>query len=46
MRTLQRSVSGIENVKCRRRVSDAVTDDYVLNSDPVVVIDRDVSLVG
>ena len=46
MRKLYLSVSGIENVKYRQGVGDALADGYVLNGDPVVVIDRDVSLAG
>ena len=46
MRKLHRSVSGIANLKYSQGVGDALVDAYVLNGDPVVVIDRDVSLVG
>ena len=46
MRKLYLSVSGIENVKYRQGVGDALADVYALNDDPVVLIDRDLSLIG
>ena len=46
MRKLYLSVSGIENVKYRQGVGKTLADAFVLNVDLVVLIDRDLSLIG
>ena len=46
MRKLYRFLSGVDNVEFCQRVSDALADGYVLYGNPVMVMDKDVRMVG
>ena len=46
MRKLYRFLSGADNAEFCQRVSDALADGYVLYGNPVMVMDKDVRIVG
>jgi len=46
MRKLYRFLSGVDNAEFSQRVSDALADGYVLYGNPVMVMDKDVRMVG
>ena len=46
MRKLYRFLSGVDNAEFCQRVSDALADGYVLYGNPVMVMDKDVRMVG
>ena len=46
MRKSYRFLSGADNADFCQRVSDALADGYVLYGNPVMVIDKDVRMVG
>ena len=41
-----RFLSGADNADFCQRVSDALADGYVLHGNPVMVMDKDVRMVG
>jgi len=43
---LYRFLSGVDNAEFCQRVSDALADGYVLYGNPVMVMDKDVRMVG
>ena len=46
MRKSYRFLIGADNADFRQRVSDALADGYVLYGNPVMVMDKDVRVVG
>ena len=46
MRKSYRFLSGADNADFCQRVSDALDDGYVLYGNPVMVMDKDVRVVG
>ena len=46
MRKSYRFLSGADNADLCQRVSDALADGYVLYGNPVMVMDKDVRVVG
>ena len=46
MRKSYRLLSGADNADFCQRVSDALADGYVLYGSPVMVMDKDVRVVG
>ena len=46
MRKLYRFISSVDNAESCQRVSDALADGYVLRGNPVMVMDKDVRMVG
>jgi len=46
MRISYRFLSGVDNADFCQRVSDALADGYVLYGNPVMVMDKDVRVVG
>ena len=46
MRKSYRFLSGVDNADFCQRVSDALADGYVLYGSPVMVMDKDVRVVG
>ena len=46
MRKLYRFFSGVDSAEFSQRVSDALADGYVLYGNPVMVMDKDVRMVG
>ena len=46
MRKSYRFLSGADNADFCQRVSDALADGYVLYGSPVMVMDKDVRVVG
>ena len=46
MRKSYRFLSGADNADFCQRVSDALADGYVLYGNPVMVMDKDVRVVG
>ena len=46
MRKSYRFLSGADNADFCQRVSDALADGYVLYGNPVMFMDKDVSVVG
>ena len=46
MRKSYRFLSGVDNADFCQRVSDALADGYVLYGNPVLVMDKDVRVVG
>ena len=46
MRKSYRFLSGADNADFCQRVSDALADGYVLYENPVMVMDKDVRVVG
>ena len=46
MRKSYRFLSGADNADFCQRVSDALADGYVLHGNPVMVMDKDVRVVG
>ena len=46
MRKSYRFLSGVDNADFCQRVSDALADGYVLYGNPVMVMDKDVRVVG
>ena len=46
MRKSYRFLSGADNADFCQRVSDALADGYVLYRNPVMVMDKDVRVVG
>ena len=46
MRKLYRFLSGVDNAEFCQRVSDALADGYVLYGNPVMVMEKDVRMVG
>ena len=46
MRKSYRFLSGADNADFCQRVSDALADGYVLYGKPVMVMDKDVRVVG
>ena len=46
MRKLYRFLSGVDNAEFCQRVSDALADGYVLYGNPVMMMDKDVRMVG
>ena len=46
MRKSYRFLSGVDNADFCQRVSDALDDGYVLYGNPVMVMDKDVRVVG
>ena len=46
MRKFYRFLSGFDNAKFCQRVSDALADGYVLYSNPVMLMDKGVRMVG
>ena len=45
MRKLYRFLSGVDNAEFCRRVGDALADGYVLNGNPVMIMNKDVRMV-
>ena len=46
MRKLYRFLSGVDNAEFCQRVSDALADGYVLDGNPVMVMNNDVRIAG
>jgi hypothetical protein len=46
VRKLYRFLSGVDNAEFCQRVSDALADGYVLDGNPVMVMNNDVRIVG
>ena len=46
MRKSYRFLSGADNADFCQRVSDALADGYVLYGNPVMVMDKDIRVVG
>ena len=46
MRKSYRFLSGVDNADFCQRVCDALADGYVLYGNPVMVMDKDVRVVG
>ena len=46
MRKSYRFLSGADNADFCQLVSDALADGYVLHGDPVMVMDKDIRVVG
>ena len=46
MRKSYRFLSGVDNADFCQRVSDALADGYVLYGSPVMIMDKDVRVVG
>ena len=46
MRKSYRFLSGVDNADFCQRVSDVLADGYVLYGNPVMVMDKDVRVVG
>ena len=46
MRKSYRFLSGVDNADFCQRVSDSLADGYVLYGNPVMVMDKDVRVVG
>ena len=46
MRKLYRFLSGVDNTKFWKCVSDALAEGYVLYGNPVMVMDKDVRMLG
>ena len=46
MRKRDRFLSDVDNAEFCQRVSDALADGYVLYGNPVMVMDKDVRIVG
>ena len=46
MRKRDRFLSDVDNAEFCQRVSDALADGYVLYGNPVMMMDKDVRMVG
>ena len=45
MRKLYRFLSGVDSAEFCQRVGDALADGYVLNGNPVMIMNKDVRMV-